>query len=139
MIMLKKEDIQEIHFEDGRVTKLRFSRNITPELERTYVAEVSPDKIILGKVEMNYRDPIFVAEYDRTTGKSIWGLRHCCGASGFGQEASDKCYACDTPGQRLEATPQNMTIVSVYTQYRELLGVLSTEIPETCRKLEDLL
>jgi hypothetical protein len=104
--------------------------------EKKYTARISEDEIILFR-EDACDNAAFIAEHERKTGKTLWSIGHCCGTSGFGRGIDDVCYACNTDGQKMEATPKNKSKLAVYGGYTpELAKIIPGEVLGYCKKLE---
>lgn len=125
-------NIEEVVLRMGKVASVIFSHD-----GKKYTARISEDEIILFRADA-YDNASFVAKHELNTGKTLWGIHHCCGASGFGMGMNDVCYACETPGQKMEATPGNVSKLRVFGNYTpELAKIVPGEIVGYYKKLEE--
>jgi hypothetical protein len=102
--------------------------------EKTYTAKFEDSKIYIFGNSGHFlkRNPKSrIANFDLETGKNYWYFNHCCGAQGFGQEITDKCYACETPGA-VEENISNLSSLMVYSGFNK---ELSDFVKKDLRKL----
>jgi len=137
--MLESRVVKEVLMKKGRVSSVTFTYD-----KQEYTAIITPKRITLSRpsdrATINGNGKKLVAEYNKKTGKSKWYVEHCCGAQGFGvgpDSGNDLCYACDTPGAKMEPSPENIGAVMVHGKYSpELAKLIHPGIIEYCEKMD---